>query len=189
MDRKDSEHVTAGRCRLLELPAELREQIWGYAVSEWHPKAEEDDDNDASDAGSSAVLYRRPVRIDRFNHTPPAAITATSSQTRAETLRLYYALNAFECWRPRFKRKLWIYSSLVNWFEFLGPEKLTWVQDIILMYKTNDELETNFEDTLATEGYMIPRGVIRHQLQLTEYEQCFEQLGLPRHFGRRLPRR
>jgi len=179
--RNNSNANIAPRCRLLELPAELREQIWNFAVSDWVPI----DPNEAPEADSRAWLCRGPIRIDRFNHRPPAAITAASSQTRSETLHLYYSLNTFECWRPRFRSKLWMHSSLVNWLQFLGPEKRLWLQRVVLLYKSDDELATDVEADLAAIGLPIGQGTIRHQLQLTEYERCFEQLGLPRHFGRK----
>lgn len=173
------------RCRLLELPAELREQIWTYAVSEWVL----DDSAGGVDGRGRMMCYRQPVRIDRFNHHPPPAITATCSQIRAETLQMYYELNTFECCRPRFRRKIWTRSSLVDWLTFLGPVKRTWLRSIILLCKPNDVCDADVEATLALVNLRVPEGIIRQKLQVTDLERRFEQLGLPRHFGRKRSRR
>ncbi|KAF1820588.1 uncharacterized protein K489DRAFT_36967 [Dissoconium aciculare CBS 342.82] len=210
-------HDTPPRCRLLELPAELREQIWNLAVSDWIPikpgddeeeeegEDEEDESNNypseeqegthqdlpATSSESVLTLLRRaPIRIDRFNHIPPAAITRTCSQIRFETLQRYYNLNRFECWRPRFRRKGWIYSSsLIGWLQLLGPEQRGWLRSVTLLHKPNDDLSHDPEQILVDEGLPLPPGVLRQRLLLSEYEQCFEQLGLPRHFGKKRPKR
>jgi hypothetical protein len=184
------------RCRLLELPTELRDQIWDLAVSDWIPSSN-DESTTASDSSSPPILVRAPIRIDRFSHTPPTSLTRTSSQIRHETLQRYYALNTFECWRPRFKRKHWAFSgSLVPWLRLLGETRRGWLRDVVLLHKVNDEriAERDVEAFLGRAGLGLRKGVVRQDVLRLEEDvgavRGFEQLGLPGHFGEvKKPRR
>ncbi|EMC95543.1 hypothetical protein BAUCODRAFT_34291 [Baudoinia panamericana UAMH 10762] len=91
--------------RLLDLPPELREQIWHFAVTEWAPVPPagdrvDDEDDVVRDTYTSLprLLQKAPIRMDRFNRPSPPPITRVCRQTRQETLHLYYSENVFECW-------------------------------------------------------------------------------------------
>jgi hypothetical protein len=188
------------RCRLLELPTELRDQIWDLAVSDWIPlesSSGEDSTTTTTSSDTPPTLVRARIRIDRFNHTAPTSLTRTSSQIRRETLQRYYALNTFESWRPRFKRKHWVYpGSLVPWLRLLGESRRAWLSEVVLLHKANDEriAEEDVEGFLEREGLGLRKGVVRQAVLVDEQNVSagggFEQLGLPGHFGEiRKPRR
>ncbi|EME81345.1 uncharacterized protein MYCFIDRAFT_215928 [Pseudocercospora fijiensis CIRAD86] len=179
---------TQARSRLLELPAELREQIWMHAVTEWTAASHEHDET--ADVGPNAhgrlqrkQLTKRPIRMDRLNRPPPPPITRVSHQLRSETLHLYYQCNVFECWRPLFWLKNWNQSTFVDWLVSLGPEKTKWLQHIVLLYKREGELEHDVQSALAEDGFVLGEDAIEEKQELSEYEMCFEELGLPRHFA------
>lgn len=54
-----------------------------------------------------------------------------------------------------------------------------------MLYKHESELEYDIEPALAEEGFELQDGVITHRQELSEYEMCFADLGLPRHFGKK----
>lgn len=59
-------------CRLMNLPAELREQIFSFAVTEWVPVPDEFVTIGTPPPRSVRVLQKRAIRIDRLNKpTPP----------------------------------------------------------------------------------------------------------------------
>lgn len=131
------------------------------------------------------MLQKAPIRIDRLNRPLPSPITRTSLQLRAETLPLYYQCNVFEFWRPLF----WVHhdlfqSTFVTWLVALGREKVGWLQDLVLLYKFDNELEHDIQEPLKKLDFELTPGVVSNRQELTEYEMCFEELGLPRHFGR-----
>ena len=113
----------------------------------------------------------------------PPAITLVNSQLRSETLHLYYSENIFECWRPFLWQHDWSLSTLVFWLSTLGPEKISWINCLILLYKNEDELEYDFEETLSENGFNFQTGVLSYRQELSEYEMQHEQLGLPKSFG------
>ena len=90
----------------------------------------------------------------------------------------------FECWRPLFFRD-WSQSTFIDWLLNLGPEKTEWLNDVVLLYKHEGELEQDLEDALAELGVELKPGVITNRQELSEYEMSYEQLGLPRHFGKK----
>lgn len=191
---------TASRCRLLELPAEVRDQIWIFAVENWNPaptlmaagRAETDDyvhigpgqRTTTPTAPPPSMLQKMPIRMDRFNRPLPPAITRACTQTRYETLQFYYESNIFECWRPLFWIHDWSQSTFVDWLSGLGPRKTMWLNDIVLLYKHEGELENDLEEPLAELGFDLKPNVIRSRQELSEYEHSYEAWGLPRHFGR-----
>lgn len=162
-----------GRCRLLELPAEIREQIWIHTVTTWTRV-------------KHRMLERQPIRIDRINQPVPPSITQTSAQLRAETLHLYYQHNIFECWRPH--PHFWMdglsHSTFVSWLSTLLPEKIAWLNSVILLFKNPSELEYDIESDLKEKGFELGDGVLSFRQELSEYEMCYEELGLPRYFGK-----
>jgi len=169
---------------LLELPAEIREQIWILAVTEWYPSTTTLQDHTGAEA--ACILQRAPIRMDRFNKPLPPAITRACIQTRAETLKLYYEQNIFECWRPLLLRNPdWSQSTFFDWLASLGNERTAWLTCIVLLYKHENELEIQMEEVLAELGFCLAPGVIANKLELSEYEMCFQELGLPRHFGKK----
>lgn len=171
---------------LLELPAELREQIWMHAVTQWTPASEIEVGGPSTCAVSQCkALVKRPIRMDRFNRPSPPPITRVSHQLRSETLHLYYQCNIFECWRPMSWLKDWSQSTFVEWLAFLGPERIKWLQHIVLLYKHETELEHDVHSALADEGLVLVACAIEDKQELSEYELCFEELGLPRHFGKK----
>ncbi|EME42380.1 hypothetical protein DOTSEDRAFT_81280 [Dothistroma septosporum NZE10] len=174
---------SAGRCQLLELPAELREQIWMHVVTEW--TAIPDEDLRLTAARSVRLLQKRAIRMDRFNRPSPPALALVSHQLRAETLHLYYELNVFECWRPLFWLKDWTQSTFIDWLVSLGRVQTKWLRDIVLLYKHESELEHDVDEALTDHGFELMPGLISNKQELSEYEMCFEELGLPRHFGKR----
>ncbi|KAK1811355.1 hypothetical protein LTR12_014297 [Friedmanniomyces endolithicus] len=169
--------LRAGRSRLLELPAELREAIWIHTVTEWAaPRTVAD--------CQPPTLRQSPVRLDRFNRPLPAAITRVSRQLRHETLHLYYELNHFELWRPLFWANDWSFSTLIDWLTQLGP-RVRWLNNITLMYKHEAELEYDIEEALREAGFAFGKqGVISSRRELSEYEMSDVAWGLPRQFGR-----
>ncbi|KXT02379.1 hypothetical protein AC578_212 [Pseudocercospora eumusae] len=182
--------ATQARSRLLDLPAELREQIWMYAVTEWTHAS--DQCYETADVGPNThdllqrrQLMRRPIRMDRFNRPSPPPVTRVSHQLRSETLHLYYQCNIFECWRPLYWLKDWSHSTFIDWLVSLGPEKTKWLQEIVLLYKREGELEHDVQSALAEEGYVLAEGAIKDKQELSEYEMCAEELGLPTHFGKK----
>lgn len=178
----------APRCHLMELPGELREAIWIHAVTEWAPLQTSEEHNmrgrnrSASFQASNTILVRRPIRMDRFNRPLPPGLTCVSHQLRTETLALYYQHNIFECWRPVFWAKDWSQSTLIDWLLSLGP-RTNWLRDINLLYKHKSELEHDIGQALLYEGFSLQNVDIKNKRELSEYELCFEELGLPRHFG------
>jgi len=165
------------RAALLELPAELREQIWMRAVTVWTVRPE--------DGVATVVLENMPIRMDRFNRPQPPGITETCRSVRAESLHLYYQLNIFEFWRPLACFFDWSNSTLVGWLAGLGPEKVGWLNGVVLLYKEEDELENDIEEALRELGFAIKEGLIHNKRELSELEMCSEQLCLPRHFGKK----
>ncbi|KAK3626793.1 hypothetical protein LTR56_019611 [Elasticomyces elasticus] len=164
--------------RLLQLPAELREEIWILAVTEWAPEKAVKD-------SAVRMLRRTPVRLDRFNRPLPAGITRVSRQLRHESLHLYYQYNQFELWRPLFWINDWTFSTLIDWLGQLGP-RMEWLNDIALMYKHESELDHDIEEALWEIGFAFSQpGVISDRCELSEFEQSHQALGLPRHFGRK----
>lgn len=181
--RRHDDTATARRCPLLELPAEIREQIWMHAVTEWTVASSER--RQLTSTRSVRVLQKRAIRMDRFNRPPPPALTRVSHQLRAEALHLYYQLNVFECWRPLFWLKDWSQSTFIDWLVSLGPEQTKWLRQVVLLYKHESELEHDVDNALMEHGFELNPGLISNKQELSEYEMCFEELGLPRHFGRR----
>lgn len=123
--------------------------------------------------------------MDRFNRPLPPAITRVSREVQNETLPLYYQQNIFECWRPLFWLGNWSVSTLIDWLSSLEPREVGWLRHIVLLYKNKDELEYDVEDALLEQGFEFNDCTITNKLELSEYEQCFEELGLPRHFGKK----
>ncbi|KAK1012395.1 hypothetical protein LTR91_001638 [Friedmanniomyces endolithicus] len=174
--------LRAGRSRLLDLPAELREAIWVHTVTEWAPYKTTQDA--AVPNSQHPMLRQSPVRLDRFNRPLPAAITRVSRQLRHETLHLYYECNQFELWRPLFWSNDWTYSTLIDWLTQLGP-RIRWLNNITLMYKHEGELDYDVETALREAGFAFGKpGVISSRRELSEYEMTHEAWGLPRQFGR-----
>jgi hypothetical protein len=192
-------------CPLLDLPAELREYVWMYAVTEWQPlcpvpvrhdalsiSPENSDDGGAPAPKLTAPPHPRrgtqvqkPIRMDRFNRPLPPPLTMVSHQTRQESLPLYYQHNIFECWRPLFWHRDWSHSTLIDWLHSLTPRRTTWLSQLVLLYKHEDELAHDIRGALTDEGLALGHCNITDQQELTEYEMCFEELGLPRYFGKR----
>lgn len=139
------------RCRLLDLPAELREQIWIHAVTEWTSIP-------LDTKTKTKLLEKDPIRMDRWNRPLPAPITRTCTQIRSETLHLYYQNNIFECWRPLFWQVNWHQSTFLDWIIGIGAEKRGWLREVVLLYKHEAELEHDLEAALEVEG--IPLGML-----------------------------
>ncbi|KAH9841265.1 hypothetical protein Tdes44962_MAKER07822 [Teratosphaeria destructans] len=93
--------------------------------------------------------------------------------------------NTFECWRPLFWLNDWRQSTFVDWLSHLGTDRIAWLTDIVLLYKHEGELEHDIEEALWDLGVEVPKGVIRARRELSEYEMCYEDWGLPRHFGKK----
>lgn len=165
--------------------------IWIHAVTEWTPISEL---NTGSCAGEDqqtpcrtpayCELEKKPIRMDRLNRPPAPSITLVSHQLREETLQLWYQHNVFECWRPLFWLKDWNQSTFIDWLVSLGPDQTKWLRQIVLLYKRDGEIEHDIESALVEEGFVLKDCAIVHKQALSEYELCFEELGLPRHFGR-----
>lgn len=155
-------------------------QIWLYTVVDWIPQT--NDGNKAEADEASVVRQKAPVRMDRLNKPLPPAITRTCNQVRAESLHLYYKNSQFECWRP-FPGRDWMFSILVEWLTSLGSQKTMWLNDLVLLYKQESELEYDAEEGLAELGILVRPGVISNKREVTEYEMSYEQMGLPRRFG------
>ncbi|KAK3110951.1 hypothetical protein LTR53_014250 [Teratosphaeriaceae sp. CCFEE 6253] len=178
-------------CRLLALPAELREAIWTFAVTEWTPSkpslSSTRVDTQRPAPPDRPMLQRTPIRVDRLNRPPPPGLTGVSRQLRHETLRLYYTSNQFELWRPLFWLHDWTLSTLITWLAQLGPHRTPWLADVVLLYKHASELEDHdVYEALGAMGFVLAgRGVVRERLEVSEFEATHEALGLPRHFGRR----
>jgi hypothetical protein len=166
---------------LLNLPAELREQIWVHAVTSWTRST-------TANGTPDGKLEKQPIRVDNLNRPLPPALTRVNRQCYTETLHLYYTHNIFECWRPLLQSPIWsTHSTLAFWLNSLGPEKVDWLTSIVLLYKRAEELE-DLDFGLALEleaGYVLRPGVLTFRQELNEYELCFEQLGLPARFGSR----
>ncbi|KAI7083183.1 hypothetical protein KC356_g7785 [Hortaea werneckii] len=177
--------LDATRCRLLELPREIRDEIWLFSVAEWIPLEAE---TDRRDAGEPSWLQRAPIRMDRFNRPLPPAITRACVQIRGETLPLYYQSCKFECWRPKPNHD-WSFSTLVLWLLSLGPEKRSWLHDVVLLYKHEAELEHGLEEGLREFDVRMDTSIFSHRRELSEFEMSYEQLGLPRHFGKKHTKR
>lgn len=173
---------SSGRCRLLELPPEIRDQIWSFAVTEWSPTKL---NNSSTAISNTLMLHKASIRIDRLNTPPPPAVTRTCRQIRSETLHLYYSENIFECWRPLPWLSDWSRSTFVAWLTSLGPERRGWIDKICLLYKHHDELAYDIEEPLADYGILVRPGVISAKQELSELEKCHEEMGLPVHFGRK----
>lgn len=171
------------RSRLLDLPAELREQIWTHAVTAWTSTDHVAEDH-ASGDHQVHMLRKMPVRMDRFNRSLPPGITRACRMTRHETLHLYYESNIFECWRPIYWNHDWTFSILVDFLTGLGP-RARWLNDLVLLYKHESELEHDIEAELRTLGLDLKEGIITNKKALSEFELTHEALGLPRHFGKR----
>ena len=73
----------------------------------------------------------------------------------------------------------------MTWLASLGQEKTQWLNDVVLLYKERGELQCDTQSALSDQGFELRAGVVRYKQELSEYEMCFEQLGLPRHFGRK----
>lgn len=71
------------------------------------------------------------------------------------------------------------------WLNSLGPEKAGWLTSIVLLYKEDEELNVDFRQALAIEGYSFAPGVLNFRQERSEYELCYAQLGLPKQFGGR----
>ncbi|EGP86703.1 unnamed protein product [Zymoseptoria tritici ST99CH_3D1] len=175
------------RCRLLELPAEIREGIFILAVTEWGPVPGDDfiemPPSEVSDARRRVpLLEKRAVRIDRLNRPAPPGLTCVSRQLREETLHLYYKHNTFELWRPLYWLPDWTCSTFIDWLTML-EEKIHWLRDIVLLYKHDDEMEHDLEGALAYEGFQLRPGIITSTKEVSEYEIASAQFGLPKHFG------
>ena len=127
------------------------------------------------------MLQKAPIRIDRLNLALPPPITSVSTQVRSETLPLYYSENVFEFWRP-LKDITW--SLFANWLRALGPEKLLLLQNVVLLYKHDDELDFSVNEALWQEDLILRPGVVRFRKELNEYEMRPEEWGLPCRFGR-----
>jgi hypothetical protein len=79
------------RCQLLELPAEIREQIWVLAVTEWECSPRDLVQLPPVTPGSAemrtiTVLERRAIRIDRFNKPVPPGKTSVASPDRPKDM-------------------------------------------------------------------------------------------------------
>lgn len=174
------------RCHLLRLPAELRELIFVHTVTEWMPAPTSPDAAETETTSVAAGdLVKRPIRINRFNQPCPAPITLVSQQLRAETLQLHYQENVWECWRPLFWLKDWSQSTFIKWLDCMGSERTAWLCHVVLLYKHENELEHDVEAALSEEEFVLKNCTFANKRELSEYELCFEELGLPRHFGRK----
>lgn len=178
VELKASRHLNQLRCHLLELPAELRDQIWIHAVTEWAPAPPNDGDE-------SNLLQTHPIRQDFLNRPLPPAITRTNRQIRSETLHLYYKHNIFEFWRPSALPGRLVLSTLGRYLTSLGSRR-DWLREVVLLYKHESELDYDLEQTLCEQGLgLSDECLLRNELQLSEFEMHYEELGLPRSFGKK----
>jgi len=100
-------------------------------------------------------------------------------------LKLYYSQNIFECWQPNFRSSSgdWSQSTCIRWLFFLGRVRTSWLTSVVVMYKREAGQEYDIEYILAEQlGFALRPGTVSSRLELTEYEMCFEELGLPRQF-------
>ncbi|KAK3699318.1 hypothetical protein LTR37_016470 [Vermiconidia calcicola] len=168
-----------GHCYLLELPMELREQIWVHVVIGWTPVSTEN----TQVTRPTRMLERLPLRSDSLNKPLPPTITETCGQIRAETLPLYYKLNTFEFWRPRPWTIDTRHSKFLDWLRMLGTERTSWLRDVVLLYKDEDEVFEGVQNALEKFGFRLRLDVLRYQQEVDEYEMSFEAMGLPKRFG------
>ena len=137
----------------------------------------------------NSMLEKQPIRVDRLNRPLPPGITLANYQLRRETLHLYYEQNIFECWRPFVWQHDWSLCTLVYWLTALGPLQISWLKHVVFLYKNESELEFDFEGALDENGFRFEDGVVSYRQELTEYEMRCEELGLPKHFGKKKCRR
>jgi len=78
----------------------------------------------------------------------------------------------------------WSFSTLVDWLRSLGTRSL-WLNDLVLLYKHDTELEHEIEPELTMLGLELKTGIITNKQELSEFEITHEALGLPRHFGKK----
>lgn len=158
-------------------------------MTEWNPAghlaADVHDKSNPVQDKTCTFLQKQPIRIDRLNRPSPPGITRVTHQIRSETLHLWYQLNIFECWRPL----LWqLHSSdnstFFDWLRSLGRRR-AWLRNVVLLYKTDAELQIDLDAVLAALDLELTPGIVRPQLELSAYEMCYEQMGLPRQFGRK----
>lgn len=71
------------------------------------------------------------------------------------------------------------------WLGSLGPEKISWLNDVVFLYKNESELEYDIEGAIAEQSFHLKQGVVSYRQELSEYEMQYEELGLPRNFGQR----
>ena len=74
---------------------------------------------------------------------------------------------------------------MIDWLKCLGPEKRSWLNSVQLLYKQESELEHDVERALQHARLNIRSGVVSNRQELSEYEMCYEEMGLPRHFGKK----
>ena len=156
----------------MELPAEIREQIWIYAVTDWEP-------------AGRGMLEKQPIRVNNLNRPLPPTVTLANRQVRAESLYIYYAHNTFETWLPFVWHRDWTQSTIVMWLDSIGPEKAWWIEDIVLLYKAEWELDNDVERAIWDIAYAFKDGVVRFRQELSELEMRYEEWGLPTSFGKK----
>ncbi|KAM3413908.1 hypothetical protein BST61_g10581 [Cercospora zeina] len=123
--------------------------------------------------------------MDRFNRPCPPPLTLVCHQIRTETLKLYYEQNVWESWRPLFWLKDWSESTLIDWLSCIGPKRTKWLRHIVLLYKHDTELDHDIKRALCGAGFPLEDCDIHDKQELSEFEMCFQSMGLPRHFGRK----
>ncbi|KAF2116377.1 hypothetical protein BDV96DRAFT_51154 [Lophiotrema nucula] len=119
-----SDHIAVGAkrtppgCRLLELPAELRNRIYSYALQV---------DGKVNPSTRPAVTYIKPGRSRRAQSGPEAcsalALLQTCKQINAEAFSFYYSENAFVFYYP---------LQVLTVLQFISNERKKYICDITI---------------------------------------------------------
>ena len=60
---------------------------------------------------------------------------------------------------------------------------------MVFLYKNENELEYDIEGALTEQGLHLRKGLLSYRQELSEYEMRYEELGLPKSFGKKRNRR
>lgn len=134
--------------RLLQLPAELRLQIWELTVTRNEP---------------IAVSQRRPhaIRGVDWDHRKLPSLLHACRQARKEALPIYYSSNTFRLLCGMAKFHLY---RLERWLDVIGPEATSNLRHILLA--RNEVVATAEDDTRAEPTLSVIER--RYEVDLTD---------------------